>query len=108
MSVTLSQGVRIDDDVVQVCNAVDVYAVAQYSVDVALECRGGVGQAEGDDRVHELPVAGLKGRFIFVTLLDAHVMVRIADIEFGEVPVVHEPIESLFNQVQGLPIFPCN
>ncbi len=51
-----------------------------------------------------MPVAGLKGSFLFIALNNTHVMVRIADINFGEVLSAPEPIESFANQVLGVPI----
>jgi hypothetical protein len=95
MSLVLFQGIRINDNVIYVCDVVNVLAVAQCFVNVALKHRGGVGQAKGDYRVLEVPKAGPKGHLLLSAHLFTHAMIHIADIAFAVVPGTQAPIESL-------------
>jgi hypothetical protein len=70
--------------------------------------RGGIGQSKRDDCELEVPIVGPEGCLPFVAILDAHAIVRIVNIKFGEVPDARELIEGHPDQGQGVPILLCD
>ena len=72
---------RIDDDVIQIDNNVDIQALRQDTIDVGLEGCRSIGEAEGQDLIFEMTVPGPECSLPLVALLDAHTMVCGSDIQ---------------------------
>ena len=74
----------VDQNVVEKNNHVGVEVLAEDVVHEALEGGGGIGEAEGDDGEIVVAVPRSKGGLLDVGLLDADLVVALAEINLGE------------------------
>ena len=98
---------RVYEDVVQVSNAEHVQVVTQYSIDVALERCGSVGQPKWHDPVLKVSVSGLERRLPFVSLLDPNQVIRRPDVKLGVDLSANEAVQGLADQRQGIVVLDC-
>ena len=75
---------EIDKNVIEVHYHENVELLCQNLVDIALERGRYVGQSKRYHLVLEMAIAGLEGRFSFVSFPNPHSMVGIGQIELGE------------------------
>jgi hypothetical protein len=73
-----------DKDVVEVDDDEVVKVGAEDIVHEALEGGGGVGEAEGHDRVFEVAVAGAEGGLVDVLFGDPDLVIAVPEVDFGE------------------------
>ncbi len=84
LNVELSWILSIDQDVVQVHYNEDIKLLIENFVDIALKTGGCIGKAEGHYLVLEVAVSGAKGRLLFVTFSNPHLMIGTSQIQLGK------------------------
>ncbi len=72
----------VDEDVIEVHYHENVKLLCQDLVDVAMEGSWCIGQCKKHHLVLEIAIADPKGRFLFVSFLNPHLMVGIGQIEW--------------------------
>ena len=95
-----------DQDVVQVHQADDIKAVFQDTVDILLECCGGVDKFEWYDVVLKVTIPSSESCLPLVTLLDPDQVVCGVDVKLHVHLSTHQPVEHLVDQRQGVSVLP--
>ena len=75
----------INKDVIKIHYYKNVELFCHNLVDIILECRRCVDQSKKHDQVLEVIIAGLEGRFLFVSLPDLYLMVGIDQVKLGKI-----------------------
>src|SRR5437588_11071782 len=88
----------IYQDIVEVDNAAYVQISFQYSVDPSLKGCRGIGYAEGHNQIFVYAISCAEGCLPFVSLPYPYVVIRVLDVEFGEVLCSLESIQGLADE----------
>ena len=97
---------REDEHVIQVCQAGDIQAVMEYSVDVPLEHCQGVDKPKWHHAVLKMAVARPEGHLPLVTLLDPDQVVHQPDVKLGVHLHANQPVKRLVDQEQRVAVLP--
>ena len=79
----LCKVVRVDQDVVQIDNDIDIYHIRENVVHEPLNSCGSVSKAFWNYQPLERSVSSLESCFPFVSFGDAYKVIRVLEIDFG-------------------------
>src|SRR5579862_4903658 len=98
MVLVCRQILQIDEDIIQIHNASNVYEACQRSVDVGLKGRCRIYKAKRHNEVLKVPISCPKYHLPLVTFTYIDPMVYIAKVQLGETPSSKKPIQDFAYQ----------
>ncbi len=80
---------NINKNIVQVYDNEDIKFFCQNLIDIALGSNWYVGQVKRYHLVLKIAIAGLEGRFLFITFSESHLIVNIDEIKPSETLIIN-------------------
>src|SRR3954467_5881394 len=94
----------VDQDVIDVYNDAFVQEWTEHIVDQSLECRGGVGEAEGHYREFVMAISRAEGCLRDILVLDADLVIAGAEVDLGEHLGTLYSVEYFINTREGVTV----
>ncbi len=101
----LLKRVRVDDNVVKVCDAELVKVLTEHQIDVALKGRRSVDETERNDGVLVVAIPRTKCHLPLVSGRDPEHMICLSDFQLREIARAGKAIYQLANQRQWITVF---
>ena len=100
--------VRVDEDVIEVDNHVDVEQVLEDVVHKTLEGYGSIDKSKRHDEPFKGSVLGPEGRFPFITFVDTYEVVHMPEVDLGVDASLLHSVEEVRDERERIPILPGN
>jgi hypothetical protein len=97
MAFMLLQGIRVNQEVIEICNKKVIEILPERIIDKVLKCPQGIAKAEWHDLVFEQSVTRTERCLPFLPRRHAKEVIAIAHIELGEILGLAETIEEFRN-----------
>jgi hypothetical protein len=99
---------RIDEDVIEVHNAIFIKDASHHFINIGLERRRRVAKAKQHDHIFIIAVSRAERHLPFITLLDPNAVVCISQVQLSKELRVNQAVHQFINTRQRIPIFQRN